>query len=213
MQARAIFRATVAVRERTDRAPQLEIMIPLVAYAQELEQSREQVMRIAAEEGFAPRQGFSVGTMIELPRACFMAGDIARYAESFSFGTNDLTQTGLGFSRDDVEAQIVPGYANSGILDRSPFQTIDEAGVGALVRMGVERGRAARLQLEVGICGEHGGDPDSIAFFQRAGLDYVSCSSFRLPIARSPPRRRRAMRDTLHQVATAKGSAPPRSRP
>ena len=184
VQVRAIFRAAVAVRERTGEAPHLEIMIPLVAYAREFEQAREQVMRVAAEEGFAPGRGFIVGTMIELPRACFVAGDIARHAEFFSFGTNDLTQTGLGFSRDDVEGRIVPCYKDRGIVERSPFGTIDEDGVGALVRMGVERGRAARPQLEVGICGEHGGDPDSIRFFHRAGLDYVSCSPFRVPIAR-----------------------------
>jgi len=184
MQVRAIFRATAAVRERTGRAPRVEIMIPLVAYARELEQARELVLRVAAEEGFEPGRGFGVGTMIELPRACLVAADIARHAEFFSFGTNDLTQTGLGFSRDDVEGRIVPCYMNRGIVERSPFGTIDEDGVGELVRMGVERGRAARPSLEVGICGEHGGDPDSIRFFHRAGLDYVSCSPFRLPIAR-----------------------------
>ena len=184
VQVRAIFRAAVAVRERTGDVPRLEIMIPLVAYAREFEQAREQVMRVAEDEGFAPGRGFIVGTMIELPRACFVAGDIARHAEFFSFGTNDLTQTGLGFSRDDVEGRIVPCYKDRGIVERSPFGTIDEDGVGALVRMGVERGRAARPQLEVGICGEHGGDPDSIRFFHGAGLDYVSCSPFRVPIAR-----------------------------
>ena len=165
MQVRAIFRATTSVRERTGEAPHLEIMIPLVAYASELEQARELVLRVAAEEGFEPGDGFIVGTMIELPRACFVAGDIARHAEFFSFGTNDLTQTGLGFSRDDIEGRIIPCYMDRGILDRSPFGTIDEDGVGALVRMGVERGKAAKPQLEVGICGEHGGDPDSIRFF------------------------------------------------
>jgi pyruvate,orthophosphate dikinase len=184
MQVRAIFRAVTTVRERTGRAPHLEIMIPLVAYARELEQARDLVMGVAAEEGFAPGQGFSVGTMIELPRACLVAGAIARHAEFFSFGTNDLTQTGIGFSRDDVEGRIVPCYMDRGIVERSPFGTIDEEGVGELVRIGVHRGRAARPQLEVGICGEHGGDPDSIRFFHGAGLDYVSCSPFRLPIAR-----------------------------
>jgi pyruvate,orthophosphate dikinase len=119
---------------------------------------------------------FGVGTMIELPRACFAAGEIARHAEFFSFGTNDLTQT--------VESRIVPLYQESGIVERSPFATIDEEGVGALVRMAAERGRAARPGLEVGICGEHGGDPDSIRFCHTAGLDYVSCSPFRVPIAR-----------------------------
>jgi pyruvate, orthophosphate dikinase len=122
--------------------------------------------------------------MIELPRACFAAGEIARHAEFFSFGTNDLTQTALGFSRDDIEARVVPHYQDRGIVERSPFGRIDEEGVGELVRMAVERGRASRPGLEVGICGEHGGDPDSIRFFHAAGLDYVSCSPFRVPIAR-----------------------------
>ena len=184
MQVRAIFRAARAVRERTGHAPRVEIMIPLVAYARELELARDLVLRVGIEEGAAVGRDFGVGTMIELPRACFVAGEIAQYAEFFSFGTNDLTQTGLGFSRDDIEARIVPHYVDSGIVQRSPFATIDEQGVGELVRIAVERGRAARPGLEVGICGEHGGDTASIRFFNSAGLDYVSCSPFRLPIAR-----------------------------
>jgi pyruvate, orthophosphate dikinase len=184
MQARAIFRAAAAVLRRSGRAPRVEIMIPLVAYARELELARDQVLRVAAEEGFAPARGFDLGTMIELPRACFIAGDIARHAEFFSFGTNDLTQTALGFSRDDIEGRVIPHYKDAGIVERSPFGTIDEEGVGGLVRMAVERGRAARPGIELGVCGEHGGDPDSIAFFHAAGLDYVSCSPFRVPIAR-----------------------------
>ena len=184
MQARAIFRADRAVRERTGRSPRLEIMIPLVAYARELELAGERVIQVAAEEGFEPGRDFGLGTMIELPRACFVAGEIARYAEFFSFGTNDLTQTALGFSRDDIEARVVPHYMDSGIVERSPFARIDEEGVGELIRMAVERGRAARPDIEVGICGEHGGDPDSIRFCHSAGLDYVSCSPFRVPIAR-----------------------------
>jgi pyruvate,orthophosphate dikinase len=184
MQVRAIFRAVRAVRERAGRAPRVEIMIPLVAYARELELARDRVIEVAAEEGFEPRRDFGLGTMIELPRACFVAGEIARHAEFFSFGTNDLTQTALGFSRDDIEARVVPHYADSGIVERSPFARIDEEGVGELIRMAVERGRAARPGLEVGICGEHGGDPDSIRFCHAAGLDYVSCSPFRVPIAR-----------------------------
>ena len=184
MQVRAIFRAARAVRERTGHAPRVEIMIPLVAYARELELARDLVLRVGIEEGAAVGRDFGVGTMIELPRACFVAGEIAQYAEFFSFGTNDLTQTGLGFSRDDIEARIVPHYVDSGIVQRSPFATIDEQGVGELVRIAVERGRAARPGLEVGICGEHGGDTASIRFFHSAGLDYVSCSPFRLPIAR-----------------------------
>jgi pyruvate,orthophosphate dikinase len=183
-QARAIFRAARAVCERTGHRPRVEIMIPLVAYARELELARDLVMRVAVEEGLAGAGDFGVGTMIELPRACFVAGEIARHAEFFSFGTNDLTQTALGFSRDDIESDVVPLYKESGIVDRSPFARIDEEGVGELVRMAIERGRAAHPGLEVGICGEHGGDPDSIAFCHRAGLDYVSCSPFRVPIAR-----------------------------
>ena len=182
MQARAIFRAATAVRDRTGRQPRVEIMIPLVAYARELELARDLLVRVAADERFAGQ--VSVGTMIELPRACFVAGDIARHAEFFSFGTNDLTQTAIGFSRDDIEGRVVPLYADSGILERSPFATVDEAGVGTLVRMAAERGRAARPGIELGVCGEHGGDPDSIAFFHGVGLDYVSCSPFRVPIAR-----------------------------
>ena len=184
MQVRAIFRAARSVRQESGRAPKLEIMIPLVAYARELELARDLVVRIATEEGFALGVDFGLGTMIELPRACLVAGEIARYAEFFSFGTNDLTQTTLGFSRDDTEGRIVPLYRDSRIVDRSPFGTIDEAGVGELVETAIERGRRARPGLEVGICGEHGGDPESIHFFHRAGLDYVSCSPFRVPVAR-----------------------------
>jgi pyruvate, orthophosphate dikinase len=184
MQVRAIFRAVKAVQARTGRAPRVEIMVPLVAYAHELEMARALILRVAVEEGFPHGRGFELGTMIELPRACFRAGEIAHFAEFFSFGTNDLTQTGLGFSRDDIEALVVPCYQGYGIVDRSPFQTIDEKGVGELVRLAVERGRESRPGLEVGICGEHGGDPASIRFFHGAGLDYVSCSPFRVPIAR-----------------------------
>jgi pyruvate, orthophosphate dikinase len=184
MQARAIFRAVRALDEGTGSAPRVEIMIPLVAYARELELASDLVIRVAAEEGFEPGRDFGLGTMIELPRACFVAGDIARHAEFFSFGTNDLTQTALGFSRDDIEGRVVPRYSDLGIVERSPFARIDEAGVGELIRVAVERGRATRPGLEVGICGEHGGDPDSISFCHSAGLDYVSCSPFRVPIAR-----------------------------
>jgi pyruvate,orthophosphate dikinase len=183
MQARAIVRAAAAVKARGIAPARLEIMIPLVAFARELEIARGIIERVADEEGF-PRSEFEIGTMIELPRACLRAGEIAASAEFFSFGTNDLTQTGLGFSRDDVEGRIVPPYIDYGILERSPFGTIDEDGVGELVKIAVERGRAARPGLELGVCGEHGGDPDSIRFFAAAGLDYVSCSPFRVPIAR-----------------------------
>jgi pyruvate,orthophosphate dikinase len=183
MQARAIFRAAAAVKARGIAPARLEIMVPLVAFARELEIARAMIERVAEQEGF-PRSEFAIGTMIELPRACLRAGEIAAGAEFFSFGTNDLTQTGLGFSRDDVEGRIVPPYIDYGILERSPFGTIDEEGVGELVKIAVERGRAARPGLELGVCGEHGGDPDSIRFFAAAGLDYVSCSPFRVPIAR-----------------------------
>ena len=159
-------------------------MVPLVAYERELELMQEMILRIAGEMGLRTATDFRIGTMIELPRACLVAGAIAERAEFFSFGTNDLTQTGLGFSRDDIEGSILPTYIADKIVDVSPFESIDEDGLGQLIRMACERGRATRPELHLGICGEHGGDPRSIAFFHRAGLDYVSCSPFRVPIAR-----------------------------
>ena len=182
MQARAIVRAARAVGEHTGAEPHLDVMIPLVAYEGELAAMRELVERVAAEEGGVAV--LKVGTMIELPRACFVADRIARIADFFSFGTNDLTQTALGFSRDDVEARILGRYIESGIIDRSPFETIDRPGVGWLVRLASWVGREAHPGLELGVCGEHAGDPDSIAFFALAGVDYVSCSPYRVPIAR-----------------------------
>ena len=182
MQVRAIVRAATAVAERSGQPPRLEVMIPLVAYETELELTRALVERVAAEEG--PELELAVGTMIELPRACFVADRIARVADFFSFGTNDLTQTALGFSRDDVESKFVPAYMERKIIDRSPFDTIDRLGVGWLVRLAAWVGREAKPDLKLGICGEHGGDPDSIAFFELAGLDYVSCSPYRVPVAR-----------------------------
>ncbi|MGD0452690.1 MAG: pyruvate, phosphate dikinase [Solirubrobacteraceae bacterium] len=184
MQVRAIARAARAVRDRAGGAPKVEIMIPLVAYERELELVRARVLTVAEEEGFAYGRDFSVGTMIELPRACFIADRIATHADFFSFGTNDLTQTAIGFSRDDIEGRIILRYVEEKILDGSPFTTIDEAGVGELVRIAVRLGRQGRADIELGVCGEHGGDPDSIRFFHDAGMDYVSCSPFRLPIAR-----------------------------
>ena len=184
MQVRAIARAAMAVRERTGRGPHLEIMIPLVAYERELELVKARVVEVAEGEGLTLGADFSVGTMIELPRACFIADQIARHAAFFSFGTNDLTQCTLGFSRDDIEGRIIPRYVEEKIVDGSPFATIDQSGVGELVRTAVQRGRRERADLELGVCGEHGGDPDSIRFFHDSGLDYVSCSPFRLPIAR-----------------------------
>jgi pyruvate,orthophosphate dikinase len=184
MQVRAIVRAAHTVRERSGEAPRLEIMIPLVAYERELELARARVVAVAADEGLAYGDDFRVGTMIELPRACLIADRIARHADFFSFGTNDLTQTAIGFSRDDIEGRIIPRYVEEKIVNGSPFATIDEAGVGEFVRIAVRLGRRGRADIELGICGEHGGDPDSIRFFHHVGLDYVSCSPFRLPIAR-----------------------------
>jgi pyruvate,orthophosphate dikinase len=184
MQVRAIARAAKAVTERDGNAPQLEIMIPLVAYDRELELVRARVLAVAEQEGLRYGADFSVGTMIELPRACLIADQIAMHADFFSFGTNDLTQAAIGLSRDDVEKSIIPRYIEERIVAVSPFESIDSEGVGALLRIAVERGRATKPDLETGVCGEHGGDPSSIRFFRDAGLDYVSCSPFRLPIAR-----------------------------
>ncbi|HEX8066457.1 MAG TPA: pyruvate, phosphate dikinase [Thermoleophilaceae bacterium] len=184
MQAHAIVRAARAVRERSGRAPHLEIMVPLVAYEQELSQMRRLVERVVEEEDETRDLELSVGTMIELPRACFVADRIAAVADFFSFGTNDLTQTAIGFSRDDVESGFLARYLEERIVDRSPFETIDKPGVGWLVRLAAWTGREAKAHLKLGICGEHGGDPDSIDFFHMAGLDYVSCSPYRVPIAR-----------------------------
>jgi len=175
MQVRALFRAAKQVPDAD-----VEVMVPLVDYERELEFIRERIVRIAEEEGVS----YPIGSMIELPRACFVADRIAEQAEFFSFGTNDLTQTGLGFSREDIEARILERYIDVGILDRSPFETIDEPGVGQLVRMAAWLGRKARPKLKIGICGEHGGDPESIAFFAASGIDYVSCSPPRVPGAR-----------------------------
>jgi pyruvate, orthophosphate dikinase len=180
MQVRAIMRAAQAVEE----APHPEIMIPLVDYEAELRILRELVVRIGSEEGLDAGEDYTVGTMIELPRACFVADRIAEHADFFSFGTNDLTQTALGFSRDDVESKFVPVYMERKIIDRSPFETIDKPGVGWLVRLAAWVGRERKASLKLGICGEHGGDPESIDFFHMAGLDYVSCSPYRVPIAR-----------------------------
>jgi pyruvate,orthophosphate dikinase len=184
MQVSAIMRAARAVRERTGRAPHTEVMIPLINYDRELLLVRELVVRIAEQEGMSEGADYTIGTMIELPRACVVAGQLAKHADFFSFGTNDLTQTALGFSRDDIERTIIVRYVNEHIVPCSPFETIDREGVGAFVRMAVANGRAANPHLHIGVCGEHGGDPESIEFFAEAGLDYVSCSPFRVPVAR-----------------------------
>ena len=184
MQAEAIFLAARAVRERSKAAPLVEVMIPLVAYETELSLMEDLVEDVGERHGMRRGDDYLIGTMIELPRACFQADAIAAEADFFSFGTNDLTQTALGFSRDDVEGKFLATYLERRILTRSPFETIDEPGVGQMVRMAAWLGRSHKPELKLGICGEHGGDPDSIAFFHASGLDYVSCSPFRVPIAR-----------------------------
>jgi pyruvate,orthophosphate dikinase len=185
MQVRAIAHAA-ADRRQAGGDPRPEIMIPLVGAVQELEVAREEAEKVLAQ--VAGEAGTSVpaliGTMIEVPRAALTAGEIAQCAEFFSFGTNDLTQMGWGFSRDDVEGAFFSRYIDLGIFGVSPFETIDADGIGRLVSIAVDEGRAARPDLKIGVCGEHGGDPDSVHFFHRAGLDYVSCSPFRVPVAR-----------------------------
>jgi len=186
MQIRAIVRAALAIAERTGEAPLVEIMHPLVAFAEELRRLRRQTLDTAsAELEQASRQlGYHVGTMIELPRACVRADEIAAEADFFSFGTNDLTQTTLGFSRDDAEGSFLTRYLEDRILDTNPFETLDTSGVGDLMRIAVERAREVKPEIKLGICGEHGGDPASVAFCHELGLDYVSCSPFRVPLAR-----------------------------
>ncbi|MGH3133413.1 MAG: pyruvate, phosphate dikinase [Gaiellaceae bacterium] len=181
MQVRAIVRAARAVADRTGDAPLVEIMHPLVGFREELARLRELTERAAAEE---PTVSYLCGTMIELPRAALRADEIAAEADFFSFGTNDLTQTALGFSRDDAEGKFLTYYLEHGILQRNPFEVLDEDGVGELMRIAVERGRGAKPGVKLGICGEHGGEPRSVAFCHRIGLDYVSCSPYRVPLAR-----------------------------
>ncbi len=185
MQVRAIAQAAAQCK-KAGGDPRPEIMIPLTASVQEMEISRDEVAKVLGE--VEQETGTSVhtliGTMIEVPRATMIAGEIARSAEFFSFGTNDLTQMGWGFSRDDVEGAFFSRYIELGIFGVSPFETIDTEGVGRMIRIAVEEGRAARPDLELGVCGEHGGDPDSVHFFHDVGLNYVSCSPFRVPVAR-----------------------------
>jgi pyruvate,orthophosphate dikinase len=184
MQARAIFKAAVKVKqEGIDVHP--EVMIPLVGTVGELKLQEEIVRRAAGEvqQESGVQFDYMVGTMIELPRAALVADKIAEIAEFFSFGTNDLTQTALGMSRDDA-GSFLPGYVSRKIYDDDPFQSIDQEGVGQLVQIGVQKGRSTRSNLKIGICGEHGGDPSSVHFFFRTGLNYVSCSPYRVPIAR-----------------------------
>jgi pyruvate,orthophosphate dikinase len=185
MQVRAIAEAA-AERKKAGGDPRPEIMIPLVGAVQELEAIREEAAKVLAE--VAEAEGVDVpariGTMIEVPRAVLTAGEIAGAADFFSFGTNDLTQMTWGFSRDDVEAAFFHAYLDKGIFGISPFESLDVPGVGRLIEIAVEGGRSAKPDLKLGICGEHGGDPDSVHFFHEVGLDYVSCSPFRVPVAR-----------------------------
>jgi pyruvate,orthophosphate dikinase len=185
MQARAILEAAVEAQAQTGAAVVPEIMVPLIVTRAEFDLVKARIDAMAEavfrEKGSSVE--YQVGTMIELPRACLVAGEIAQTAEFFSFGTNDLTQTALGISRDDAATFLGP-YTQKGILPSDPFVTIDQEGVGELVRIGVERGRAVRGDLKLGICGEHGGDPASVRFCDEIGLDYVSCSPYRVPIAR-----------------------------
>jgi pyruvate, orthophosphate dikinase len=185
MQARAIFEAAVEAEKRTGKAVGLEVMVPLIATKAEFDlvKARIDASAQAVMKETGKKIAYQVGTMIELPRACLMAGDIAQTAEFFSFGTNDLTQTTYGISRDDA-ASFLGTYVAKGILEIDPFISVDRAGVGELVKIGVARGRKTRPNLKVGICGEHGGDPASVAFCHEIGLDYVSCSPYRVPIAR-----------------------------
>jgi pyruvate, orthophosphate dikinase len=186
MQTRAIVRAALDVASDTGTLPRVEIMLPLIAFESELELLREGVDRTVREvlEESGAEMEVPVGTMIELPRACLVAEQIAEKADFFSFGTNDLTQTALGLSRDDAERVFLPEYLTRGLIPTSPFETIDIDGVGALVRIAASKGRAAKPGLSLGVCGEHGGDPASVEFFHSAGLDYVSCSPYRIPVAR-----------------------------
>ena len=181
MQVRAIVRAARVVGQRTGEPPLVEIMHPLVGFREELRRLRELTERVAAEE---PTVAYLCGTMIELPRACIRADEIAEVADFCSFGTNDLTQTVMGFSRDDAEGKFLTFYLEHGILERNPFEVLDQEGVGDLMRIAVERGRGVKPELKLGICGEHGGEPRSVAFCHELGLDYVSCSPYRVPLAR-----------------------------
>jgi pyruvate,orthophosphate dikinase len=189
MQVRALMEAA-AERVEAGGRPVVEVMIPLTVTAQEMELARswveEAIAQVASEHPAVSQGGaeVTIGTMIETPRGALRAGDIAEHADFFSFGTNDLTQMTFGFSRDDVEGRMMSAYLEKGLLKRNPFETLDREGVGELVTIAASRGRAAKPGLKLGVCGEHGGDPDSIGFFAKAGLDYVSCSPFRVPVAR-----------------------------
>jgi pyruvate,orthophosphate dikinase len=203
MQSRAIFEAAAEVKKRGIPV-EPEVMIPLVGHVKEL-QHQAQIVRRVAEE-VMKEQGvkfpYLVGTMIEIPRGAITADEIAQVAEFFSFGTNDLTQTTLGVSRDDAGRFLIP-YVEKGIYPKDPFEVIDRTGVGAMMKIAVEKGRGTRPNLKIGICGEHGGDPSSVEFCHIIGLDYVSCSPFRVPIARLAAARAALLNDK----AAAKGKS------
>jgi pyruvate,orthophosphate dikinase len=207
MQARAIIEGALEAGKKTGKVAQVEIMIPLVATRKELALMRKVVEDTAAAV-FAEKKTkieFMTGTMIELPRAALTANEIAEEADFFSFGTNDLTQTTLGVSRDDA-ANFLPAYVGKGIFERDPFASLDTAGVGQLIEIATERGRSVNAKLKLGICGEHGGDPASIAFCEKVGLDYVSCSPYRVPIARLAAAQasiREGMKNTLKKSKAA----------
>jgi pyruvate,orthophosphate dikinase len=185
MQVRALMEAATELRA-DGRNPIVEVMIPLTVTREEMHEARGWVEEAiaATTKGLRKKPEVTIGTMIETPRAALCADEIAEESDFFSFGTNDLTQMTFGFSRDDVESRMMPAYLELGLLKRNPFETIDASGVGELVKLGAARGRAARKSLKLGVCGEHGGDPESIAVFYDAGLDYVSFTPFRVPIAR-----------------------------
>ena len=185
MQTRAIIKAAIAVSKRTGKMVEPEIMVPLVLEERELAFVKKIICQVADEliaASGVPLK-YLVGTMIEIPRAALLAGEIAKHAAFFSFGTNDLTQMTFGFSRDDA-AKFLPAYYENKILEEDPFKTLDQNGVGKLVELAVKEGRATRPELHIGVCGETGGEAKSIEFYHRVGLDYVSCSPFRVPVAR-----------------------------
>jgi len=195
MQVRALLTAADIVAAEGYQ-PIIEVMIPLTVTKDELALARSWVEKAIVEHARSPkatppstkkgakRPRVTIGTMIETPRAALVAGELAEVSDFFSFGTNDLTQMTFGFSRDDIESRLMPAYLDAGLLKRNPFETIDQVGVGELVREAAKRGRKTKRSLKLGVCGEHGGDPESIAMFHRAGLDYVSCSPYRVPVAR-----------------------------
>jgi pyruvate,orthophosphate dikinase len=186
MQVRAIIEAAADVLAQTGEMPHVEIMIPLVGFEEELKRMRaltvETADAVLKERGV--RIDYTVGTMIEIPRAALTADEIARQADFFSFGTNDLTQMTLGFSRDDAEGKFLTHYLKTDLLKSNPFEKLDQVGVGQLITMAVQKGRSVKPELKTGICGEHGGEPSSVKFCHRAGLNYVSCSPYRVPLAR-----------------------------